>query len=172
MNRRRYLVLCIGIPALLAGCANRPLDPSESRSPTTDPRATSRTRSDATTSPTGPPPTDPSTAEPAPHLGQFVLWNDDDDPHRVSLTVGREGRVLVDETRELSPGAAADVENPIETQGTYRVTASLADGTRVEREWDVSRCIDIEYLQVYVGDTAAVEIRTKRRTIDPPPTPC
>jgi hypothetical protein len=169
MNRRRYLALCTGVSAPLAGCANRSAEPSESESgsPSATERQTSTSNGRATepTSPTEP----PSTAAPAPHLGRFVLWNDDDVRHRIGITVSREG-VVVDETRELGPGVSADVENPIETQGVYAVVATVDGERRAEREWEVSRCDSIEYLQVYVDDDGEGEIRTMRQTIDPHPT--
>ncbi|AUV81744.1 hypothetical protein C2R22_08850 [Salinigranum rubrum] len=181
MNRRRYLALCAGIAAL-PGCANRPPEPSETESDSTTSTSPSSTPSEAPATPTESPtvagdapptdssPTDPPTAAPASHLGWFVLWNDDDEPHRVTLTVSREARVILDETRDLSPGAAADVENPIETQGVYEVVATVDDERRAEREWRVSNCDSIEYLQVYVGEDGETEIRTMRQTIDPHPT--
>ncbi|WP_372911819.1 hypothetical protein [Salinigranum sp.] len=78
--------------------------------------------------------------------------------------------MVVDERRDLGPGAAADVENPIETQGVYSVVSTVDGERRAEREWRVSNCDSVEYLQVFVDDDVAVEIRTKRQTVDPPPT--
>lgn len=118
-------------------------------------------------------PTEPSASTPplARHPRRFVLWNDDDDErHRVGITVSQGDEVVVDERRDLDPGVAADVENPIETQGVYSVVAALGGERRVERAWRVSNCDSIEYLQVYVDDDAAVEVRTKRQTVDHPPT--
>jgi hypothetical protein len=149
--------------SLLAGCSGR--------SSVTSSTSTATSRS-ATTSgtPTEGPETSPApTSGSAPHLGRFVLWNDDDERHRVTLVVSAAD-VVVDETRDLPPDTTADVDNPIETQGVYSVVARVDGERRAERTWRVERCASVEYLQLYVGDAGAVEIRTMRRTIDPPPT--
>ena len=172
MNRRRYLALCTGVSALLTGCANRAPEASASESPSATDRPTSTPNGRATepSSPTEPFPTEPPTSAPAPHLGRFVLWNDDEERHRVGITVSREGEVVVDETRDLGPGVSADVENPIETQGVYEIVATVDGERRAAREWRVSNCDSIEYLQTYVGEDGEAEIRTMRQTIDPHPT--
>ncbi len=157
MYRRRVLALTGAVVGALSGCSGRP--------------STGRTASTDTSASTGLP-TDASTTTPPParHLGRFVLWNDDDERHRVGITVSRGDDVVVDERRDLGPGAAADVENPIETQGVYSVVSTVDGERRAEREWRVSNCDSVEYLQVFVDDDVAVEIRTKRQTVDPPPT--
>lgn len=167
MHRRRVLTLSAGVVAALSGCSER--SPASGSSETDTP--------DGPDIPT-PSPTDTvdtsdqlsrQTARPAPYLGHFVLWNDDDERHRVGLEVSRDGAVVVDERRDLGPGVAADVENPIETQGVYSVVATVDGESRAAWEWRVSNCDSIEYLQVYVAD-ATVEIRTMRQTVDPHPT--
>lgn len=106
---------------------------------------------------------------PANHLGDFVLWNDDDEPHTISLTVERDGETLAEWSRTLEPDASTRVPNPIEHQGTYRVVVGLETGTRESVEWRIASCHSHEYRQVYVGDGATIEIRTMRRTVDPTP---
>ena len=160
MNRRRLLAAGASTASLLAGCSGR----SSVASPT------STSTSTASETPTDSPDVSPGrTPGPARHLGSFVLWNDDDERHRIRLTVSAED-VVVNETRDLPPGMYADVENPIETQGVYSVVARVDGEKRAERTWRIERCASIEYLQLYVTDEGDVELRTKRQTIDPPPT--
>jgi hypothetical protein len=156
MHRRRVLTLSAGVVFILSGCSERGSGGIPVGTGT----------STATEVPTDSPAPTPA---PARHLGGFVLWNDDDERHRVGLRISRDGTVLVDEQRDLGPGVAADVENPIETQGVYSVVATVDGERRAEREWRVSNCDSIEYLQVYVDDER-VAVRTKRQTIDPHPT--
>jgi hypothetical protein len=160
VNRRRLLVVGASAAGLLAGCSGRTsvASPTSASTPADSPTPTDRPGASSNPTP-----------RPAPHLGPFVLWNDDDERHRVTLTVSDEG-VVVDETRDLPPGAAADVENPIETQGVYSIVGRVDGERRVERAWRVERCASAEYLQLYVGDAGRVELRTMRQTVDPPPT--
>jgi hypothetical protein len=172
VNRRRLLVVGASTAGLLAGCSGRPSVASPTSTSTPADSQTPVESSTPTDSPTptdGPDVSSNPTPRPAPHLGPFVLWNDDDERHRVTLTVSDDS-VVVDETRDLSPGDAADVENPIETQGVYTVVARVDGEKRAERTWRVERCASVEYLQLYVGDAGRVELRTMRQTVDPQPT--
>ncbi|WP_142856875.1 hypothetical protein [Salinigranum halophilum] len=171
MRRRDNLALCAGVLAVVAGCS-RNVPGASATATTTDGRRETQRRSPHSPTATTTHGETPSAQgpAPAPHLGWFVLWNDGDERHRVGITVSRDGEVLVDERRDLGPGAAADVDNPIETQGVYSVVATVDGRERAEREWQVTNCESVEYLQVYVEDTDAVTIRTMRQTVDPPPT--
>ena len=172
VNRRRLLTLGVGLTAALSGCSER--------SPSGDTPPESRDESvPSTITATSAGPTEPAAAQsapsdrtpgPAPHLGRFVLWNDDAERHRIGLSVSRGEEMLVDERRDLAPGDAVDVDNPIETQGTYAVVATVDGHRRAERVWRISDCESAEYLQVSVERTDEVTIRTMRRTVDPPPT--
>jgi hypothetical protein len=152
VSRRRLLAVSASTACLLAGCNDRSAVTSPtSGTPTDAPEAQSR-----------------PTSRFAPHLGSFVFWNDDDERHRVTLTVSTAGDVVVDETRDLPPDTTADVENPIGTQGVYAVVARVDGERRAERTWRVERCASVEYLQLHVDDAGGVELRTMRQTVDPP----
>jgi hypothetical protein len=62
------------------------------------------------------------------------------------------------------------IDNPIERQGTYQIIAGLDDGSEARTEWTIDSCSTIQYQQIYIGEGARLLIRTKRQTIDPPPT--
>ena len=107
----------------------------------------------------------------ATHLGDFVLWNDDDEPHALTLTVRQEEEeILVESTQTLEPDSSTQVPNPIERQGTYQLVAELETGDRTRAEWEITSCRDHEYRQIYVSSEAALEIRAMQRTVDPAPT--
>lgn len=106
----------------------------------------------------------------APYVGDFVLWNDDDRQHTVTLTVRRGNETVVDAQRTLSTGGSARIANPIERQGTYRIVVTLKDGTQKRVDWGIGSCANIQYRQVYIDENGDVTIRTKRQTIDPRPT--
>lgn len=106
----------------------------------------------------------------AEHLGDFVLWNDDDTQHTLSVTIKGGDTVYVDTNRTLSPGASGGVSNQIDRQGEYRITASLQDGTQNSTVWVIASCNSIEYLQIYISDQQEIEFRTKQQTVVPTPT--
>ncbi|PSQ04204.1 hypothetical protein BRC97_11735 [Halobacteriales archaeon QS_6_71_20] len=146
MNRRRLLAGAGGLwSALAAGC----LGGGSVGTPT-------RTVAGAGTAP-------------ADEIGEFVLWNDDDEPHTVTLVVRGGGKVLVRADERLASGASTRVPNPVTRQGTYRVIAGLKDGTEERVEWRIDSCDSVEYRQVYIDDGGAVEIREMRRTVVPAP---
>lgn len=107
---------------------------------------------------------------PATHLGDFVLWNDDDEPHALTLTVRQEKEILVESTHTLEPDSSTRIPNSLERQGTYQLVAELETGTRKRTEWEITSCRNHEYRQIYVSSEAALEIRAMRRTVDPAPT--
>jgi len=143
--------------SVIAGCSgdepaaspDRP-SPSPTRRPTETPSSTSGDR--------------------APHLGDFVLWNDDDTPHTLSLTVRRAGTHVLTITRQLDPGASTRVPNPIDRQGRYRITASLETNRRRRLRWQVESCTSVEYVQCFVDGDGTLGLRTLRQTVDPVPT--
>jgi len=106
----------------------------------------------------------------AQYVGDFVLWNDDDRRHTVSLTVRRGDETVLETERTLGPGESADVPNPIDRQGTYRIVVGLEDGTERRVDWAIESCANVEYRQVYVDERGDVAVRTMRQTVDPPPT--
>jgi hypothetical protein len=55
----------------------------------------------------------PSTGS-ADHLGDFILWNDDDEQHTLSVTVEGGGDVFRDTNRTLSPGSSGGISNRID----------------------------------------------------------
>jgi hypothetical protein len=164
-TRRRFLRTASLAVAGVAGCAGD--DAADSASPpSTRSPAEARTRTPTVT------PTPTATAAsggPAPHLGDFVLWNDDDTPHRLSLTVERDGAHLRTITRRLDPGASIRVPNPIDRQGRYRITAALETPRRRRIEWRIDSCTDAEYLQCFVDGDGTLGLRVLRRTVDPAP---
>jgi hypothetical protein len=162
-TRRRFLRAASLAVAGVAGCAGD--DAVESASP-------SPTRSPVETRTWTPTPTVTATAVsggPAPHLGDFVLWNDDETPHRLSLTVERDGTHLRTITRQLDPGASIRVPNPIDRQGRYRITAALETPRRRRIEWRIDSCTNAEYLQCFVDGDGTLGLRVLRRTVDPAP---
>jgi len=98
-----------------------------------------------------------------PSTAPFVLWNDDDAEHTLTLTVRNGDEVLVDATRTLGPDGSREVASPIDETGTYRLSASIEEGGETSREWVVD-CGDAEYVQAYVDEGASVELRVKRQT--------
>lgn len=138
-TNRRGLLLAAG-GAALSGCLRSEADGGGSRSP-----------------------------GPTNHLGDFVLWNDDE-PHTISLTVERDGETLAESRRTLEPDTSTRVPNPVEHRGTHRVVA-LETSTREGVEWEIASGHSYEYRQIHVDDDAGIEIRAMRRTVDPTP-PC
>lgn len=106
----------------------------------------------------------------AQYVGDFVLWNDDDRRHTVSLTVRRGDETVVDTQRTLSAGESTRIANPIERQGTYRIVVELEGGIEKRVDWAIDSCANSQYRQVYVDEHGDVTIRTMRQTVDPPPT--
>ena len=111
----------------------------------------------------------PSTGS-ADHLGDLILWNDDDEQHTLSVTVEGGGDVFRDTNRTLSPGSSGGVSNRIDRQGEYRIVASLEDGTQNSTVWQITSCHSFEYLQIYISAEREIEFRTKHRTVVPTPT--
>ena len=149
MNRRGFLAATAALAS--TGCVAR--DPAATPSPSTTPS-----------------PTDAGARSgPANHLGEFVLWNDHDERHTLSLEVRGGGETFLDVERRLDPGAVVRLDNPIERQGTYRVTASLADGGSGSIEWDIASCGNYEYVRSHVTDSGGVSVEIGTRTVMPPP---
>jgi hypothetical protein len=134
-----------------------------------EPRSAAVTTTTATPTPEAEPRSTVSRTD-AQYVGDFVLWNDDDRQHTVSLTVRRGDETVLETKRTLGAGESADIPNPIERQGTYRIVVELEDGTEKRVDWPIESCANIEYRQVYVDDRGDVTVRTMRQTVDPPPT--
>jgi len=160
---RRRALRALGL-VFVAGCAG-----SANDTPSETPTATDRTTPTRTETPapTAPPSTGPGRA---PHLGDVVLWNDDDTPHTLSLTVRRDDTHVRTIVRELAPGASTRVPNPIDRQGRYLLTASLETNRRRRIEWPIESCANAEYLQCFVEADGTLGLRVLQQTIDPPPT--
>ena len=103
------------------------------------------------------------------NLGAFVLWNQHDAGHDLTVRVERDGEVLLTEARTLDGGASARVENPVSEPGTYRVSGALSSGASTTYEWSLRCQGDAEYLQVVVTEDVGVEIRRKNQTVTSPP---
>jgi len=164
ITRRRLLRTgALGLVSVTAGCSDgATTDPSQ-----WSPVATTR-QPTATSTRTRTPTAHPETA--APHLGDFVLWNDDDTPHVLSLTVHRSDVHVLTIERRLEPGASTRVSNPVDRQGRYLIEASLDTNRRRRLRWRIEACSSVEYVQCYVDSEGRLGLRTLRRTVDPPPT--
>lgn len=105
----------------------------------------------------------------AAHLGAFVLWNDDDEPHTLTLTV-RTDEAVVGRTRHtVQPETTTEVPNPVGRQGSYRIAVSLENGAEARTNWRISSCHSTKYLQIYVSE-GDIDIRRKQQTVVPTPT--
>ena len=113
--------------------------------------------------------TSPTTVDDASHLGDFVVWNDDDTRHGVTLRVRRGSESIADVTRTFDPDESVEVANPISTQGTYEVVAETEDGRSASREWVIDSCHSVEFVRVRVTNEG-LDIEFGRETIVPTPT--
>ena len=153
MNRRQFFTLTGSI--VVAGCNERRI--SNSSSPTSSDKALS-SDNEATGS--------------ANHLGDFVLWNDDDKTHNLQITIKKDSKILFDVARKLGPNESSEISNPISRQGVYEIRASIDSQPQIQDEWKIASCHNFEYIQFYISNQEAVEveIRTKKETIVPTPT--
>ena len=143
MKRRQFSGVVIG--AVLSGCVG------SSATSTSSPSA------------------DETPNNPAKYLGDFVLWNDDNEPHTITLGIQGDGEKIMNTNEMLESGAYTRVTNPIEQQGTYSIIATLEDGTEESVEWQIDACNSIEYRQIYIGKDGQIQIRKMKQTIDPMP---
>jgi hypothetical protein len=164
-STRRRALRALGL-VFVSGCAGSANDAPSATPPATDRTTATPTRM-RTPTPTAPQSSGPG---PVPHLGDVVLWNDDDTPHTLSLTVRRDGTHVRTLVRELAPGASTRVPNPIDRQGQYLLTASLETNRPRRIEWPIESCANAEYLQCFVDRDGTLGLRVLRQTIDPPPT--
>lgn len=177
-SRRQILkaspAVCLGVSGCLfdsTPATPTPESPSgtPSRSPTATPLPTATSRVDETPASTATNHSADTQTAPT-YLGDFVLWNDSTTRHNISLIVHNEGTTVLEVQRQIEPNNALRIDNPIEHQGTYQIIARLEDGSEARTEWTIDSCSNIQYQQVYIGEEAGLLIRTKRQTIDPPPT--
>lgn len=143
MNRRGFLATTATLAA--AGCVAR--GPTDTPSPTVE----------------------GARSGPANHLGEFVVWNDHDERHTLSLTVRGGGATYLDVEHRLDPGAVVRLDNPIDRQGTYRITAALSDGTSERVEWEIASCSNYEYVRAHVTDSGGISVEIGAKTVVPPP---
>jgi len=153
MNRRQFFILTGSMA--VAGCTEGRT--SDSSSPTSSDEALS---------------SDNEATGPANHLGDFVLWNDDDKTHNLQITIKKDSKILFDVARKLGPNESSEISNPISRQGVYEIRASIDSQPQIQDKWKIASCHNFEYIQFYISNQEAVEveIRTKRETIVPTPT--
>ncbi|MFC7096779.1 hypothetical protein [Halobaculum marinum] len=108
-------------------------------------------------------------ANPAKHLGEFVLWNDHTEAQRLSVTVRGGGETVVDVERHLDPGEVERVDNLMTRQGTYEVVATLPDGPRDRLTWEITSCGNYEYVRAHVTEDRDVTVEVGTQTVVPPP---
>ena len=178
MKRRRFIVGAATSLALLGGCVGGDTVGTESSPESTVPASTDRARNTSTGNPgsttgsskassTAPRTTDSSPTESttteqtatrspsktttgdAPHLGKFVLRNDDNDSHTVSISVVKGQSKLLQETYELGPGFSVGIDNPITKQGTYRIRVGTESGLATTYTWKITTCGTDELLRIH-----------------------
>jgi hypothetical protein len=143
MKRRQFFGVTIG--AVLSGCVGGSANDAPSST------------------------TDAAPNSPANHLGDFVLWNADEEPHTITLIIRRDGEEMMNTTQTVQSGTSTRVANPIEQQGTYSIVATLEDGTEESVEWQIEACNSIEYRQIHVDGSGQIQIREMKETVDPTP---
>ena len=153
MNRRQFFTLTGSI--VVAGCTEGRI--SDSSSPTSSDKAL---------------PSDNKATGSANHLGDFVLWNDDDKTHNLQITIKKDSKILFDVARKLGPNESSEISNPISKQGVYEIRASVDSQSQIQDKWKIASCYNFEYIQFYISNQKAVEIeiRVKKETIVPTPT--
>lgn len=111
------------------------------------------------------PPADPS--GPAEYLGDFMVSNDSGSERAVTLRVESGDDLLLEETITLLPGFQKRVSNPIDSQGTYDITASLESGESTTYTWTINWCRDTGFLEFQVTETTEVKVIERVETEDP-----
>lgn len=151
MERRHFLGVVGG--SLVSGCLGGGTTGTSSRT------------AEGTVSPTA----DATITGSATNLGDFVLWNDDDESHTVSLVVKRRKELILDIRQPLDPDNYERISNPIDKQGRYQIEASLENGTQTSTLWEITSCHNSQYIQIYINDSGKIKIYTKQQTIVPTP---
>ena len=199
MRRRTFLAGATTGFALLGGCVGGDTVGTESSPESTVPASTDRARNTSTGNPgsttgsskassTAPKTTDSSPTESttteqtatrsssktttgdAPHLGKFVLRNDDNDSHTVSISVVKGQSKLLQETYELGPGFSVGIDNPITKQGTYRIRVGTESGLATTYTWKITTCGTDELLRITINEKPAIRFTERQRTVIPTPT--
>ncbi|WP_049899567.1 hypothetical protein [Halococcus agarilyticus] len=122
-----------------------------------------------TTEPTAPPGPQTTVGD-ARYVGKFVLWNDDDASHSLSVSITKNGSALLDDTFDLDADSSTRVDNPITKQGSYRIRAETESGASETFTWEIARCSNYEYIQIYIDEESGLRFRKFKQTVDPPPT--
>jgi hypothetical protein len=143
--------------------------PPTPESRTTNPSAT-RPMTAEETEPTATRPQSKPTAGDAPHVGKFVLQNDDNDSHTIAISVIKGRSKLLQETYELGPGFSVGIANPITKQGTYRIRVATESRLTTTYVWEITTCGTDEFLQITINEKSAIRFTELQRTIIPTPT--
>lgn len=108
----------------------------------------------------------PETEE-TPTAGPFVIRNRGQTSHLVSLTVRREGEVLLDRSYDLAPGGRQEIETPLDERGRYELAVELDTGPKDSATWTLGDCERIEHVVIIVSKADTVDIETERGTVSP-----
>lgn len=142
-----------GVAFALAGCTSFGLGSDDTRTETvtedrtsattmdqpaaetTAERSTDSTRADASSTPAMTPSTPVGTSSAGADLG---VHNGDDERHTVRIVVEKDGNApLFDRETTVPAGESVEWDLPLEAAGTYRITATLDDGTSTTHEWQL-----------------------------------
>lgn len=154
----------VGALTLVAGCMDARQSGNESPLSAT---TTEIAESDSTvietaeaTAPSGP----QTTVGDARYVGKFGLWNDDDEPHSVVVSVATGESTLLEDTYEIEGDSAMSIANPITEQGSYRIRVETESGAANTFTWEILSCNNYEYIQIYIDETSEVELRKLKQT--------
>lgn len=171
MDRRTFVLAAGGVIFSIAGCLQTSNRSSNNADSEQTGSATTKQRESVTapTKPTTTPSHSETTVGNAPYVGKFVLWNDDNKPHLLSVSVTKEELTLLKTTRKLTPDSSIHIDNLITNQETYRIQAKTQSGVEKTFTWKISACNNYEYIQIHINESSDIEIRTMKQTIAPPP---
>lgn len=105
--------------------------------------------------------------EETPAPGPFVIRNRSERSQLVSVTLRREGEVLLDRTYDLDPGGRQELGNPVDEQGRYELAVELGTGTKDSATWTLGGCERIEHVVIVISQAGTVTIETERGTVEP-----
>jgi hypothetical protein len=109
----------------------------------------------------------PEPTGPAEFLGDFMLSNDSESEKAVTVRVESNGQILLEETVTLLSGFQKRISNPIDTQGTYDITASLESGGSASYTWEITSCRNTEFLEFRVTEESELTVVERVETADP-----